>query len=144
MEKQKIGCAIKQIDNLITRSMISVLKKNNIDNLTPVQYWIIIYLYKHKHTIIYQKDIELLLSIRRSTACGILKVMEKNRFIKRIGSDDDRQLKIVLTDKSNSIIEYFSKEIINLENRLKANISPNDLDVFFNVLEKIKGNIDGK
>ena len=42
-----------------------------------MQSWIIRFLYEHSEEDIYQRDIEAEFSIARSTATGILKLMEK-------------------------------------------------------------------
>ncbi len=137
----KLGREIKQIDNLITRSMIATLKHKGI-NLTPVQYWVLVYLYKNKGTVD-QKEIETLLAIRRSTTTGILQIMEKNDLIKRMGnSGDARKLQIMLTDKANDIIKVGFNCINDFEIQLQNNISIQELEVFFSVLSVIKQNLE--
>ena len=54
------------------------------------------------HRDVYQKDIEEEFQIRKSTATGILKLMEKHGFIRRESAQQDARLKrIVPTKKRN-------------------------------------------
>ena len=56
------------------------------------------------HREVYQKDIEEEFRIRKSTATGILQLMEKNGFISRESSKKDARLKrIVPTPKAEAL-----------------------------------------
>jgi DNA-binding MarR family transcriptional regulator len=57
--------------------------QNSEGQLTIMQNWIIGFLDMNEGKEIFQKDIEAEFNIRRSTATGILKLMEKNGFINR-------------------------------------------------------------
>ena len=66
MNEKSISIEIKKIDSLIVRKIISYNKNSNYQ-LTPVQIVIIKYLVKNKNNIVYQKDIEKKLGLRKST-----------------------------------------------------------------------------
>ena len=70
--------------------------------LTPMQKHILTFiLFETMERDLYQRDIEEEFRIRRSTASGILKLMEKNGFIYRKSVARDARLKqIVLTEKA--------------------------------------------
>ena len=56
------------------------------------------------HTDVYQKDIEEEFRIRKSTVTGILKLLEKNGFIRRESVPQDARLKrIVPTARAESL-----------------------------------------
>ena len=92
---------------------------------------------------IFQKDIEQEFSIRRSTATGILNIMEKNDLIKRVNYKNDARLKkVVLTEKGLNLCEQSYNKIQQFEQKLKNNLSKQELENFFCTLEKIKNNIN--
>ena len=91
---------------------------------------------------VYQKDLEELFNMRRSTISGILKNMEKNNLIERIDSPKDARIKqIILTESSKKIGNTIKKQRDIYEKKLKQNISNDDLEIFYKVIDQIKENI---
>lgn len=87
------------------------LKRRNIqeelmdEGLTGSQRHIMKFiLLRTLHTDVYQKDIEEEFRIRKSTVTGILKLLEKNGFIRRESVPQDARLKrIVPTARAESL-----------------------------------------
>lgn len=91
---------------------------------------------------VFQKDIEEEYSIRPSTATELLKQMEKNGLIRREPSENDHRLKkIVLTEKSLLYKQQVADNIISLEKMVTKDISDEDMEVFFRVIEKMLDNL---
>lgn len=91
---------------------------------------------------VFQKDIEEEYSIRPSTATELLKQMEKNGLILRQPVPYDNRLKrIVLTDKALTYRQQVVEDLTALEETLTSGISEEDLEVFFNVIEKMMDNL---
>ncbi|MBO5522566.1 MAG: winged helix-turn-helix transcriptional regulator [Roseburia sp.] len=91
---------------------------------------------------VFQKDIEEEYSIRPSTATELLKQMEKNGLIVREPvSYDNRLKKIVVTEKALMYKQQVVDDLTELEKALVKGISEEDLDVFFNVIEKMMDNL---
>lgn len=91
---------------------------------------------------VFQKDIEEEYSIRPSTATELLKQMEKNGLILRQPVPYDNRLKrIVLTDKALTYRKQVVEDLTVLEETLVSGISEEDLEVFFNVIEKMMDNL---
>ena len=83
---RKILYELKNLDCEI----ISRMNKQSMPlGLTQVK--IIEYLIKNEHT--YQKDLEKVFNVRRSSMSEILTTMENNKLIERIPSNDDARLK---------------------------------------------------
>lgn len=138
--ERKIGYEIKLLNNLIERNIVEIHKYINECVITPVQLQIMIYLIDHKEA--FQNELEDYLKIRRSTISGILKTMEKNNMIKRIKSLEDARInKIVLTDLSLEKIKKIEKQATIYENKITSNITEEELNIFFKVIDKIKSNI---
>lgn len=140
---QNIALEIKCMDNMINRHIINKAKNLKMTfTLTPVQFKILHYLFKNEEKVIYQSDIEKLIESRRSTTSGILNTMEKNNLIKRIDSKKDaRKKQVILTSYCKGYYEKMLKQRQIFEEKLKENITIEELETFFKVTEKIKSNI---
>lgn len=144
MNEKSISIEIKKIDSLIVRKIISYNKNSNYQ-LTPVQMVIIKYLVKNKNNIVYQKDIEKKLGLRKSTISGILSTMIKNGIITRTESTTDlRSKEIRLSDKGLELDKKIKKKAIEFENLLQNNIDPKDLEIFYKVTNQIQKNLKGE
>lgn len=139
-----LGYEIKTINNLIERKIISDSKMSNNNNLiTMMQGKIMKYLFVNKENKIFQKDIEEELKLRRSTVSGILKTMEKNGLIFRMANNTDaRKKQVILTEKSLLKGKEIKEKMIIFEKRLRKNITDEELNIFFQVTNKIKKNIE--
>ena len=112
-------------------------------HVTIMHGWIIGYLSHNSDHDIFQRDIEIRFSLRRSTVTGILQRMEKNELIRREAVSYDKRLKkIILTKKSIELHEQFSKTYDHLEVKLTEGIEQEELDAFFSIIEKMKYNVE--
>ena len=97
---QVIPAQIRRVDNLIFRKINQFARGNNVEQATPMHGWIIEYLYRHRDTPVFQRDIEREFSITRSTVTNILQLMERKGYIERRSVPQDARLKqLVLTDE---------------------------------------------
>ena len=103
-----MGGEIKMISNLIQRNVYSAFDVPEVRDKTGLET--------------FQKDIEKAYEIRRSTATGILQLLEKNGYLKRQSvSEDARLKKLVLTAKAIEVhdqiiarMEAFEKRFMSL------------------------------
>ncbi|MDO4272740.1 MAG: MarR family transcriptional regulator [Eubacteriales bacterium] len=142
--KQIIGYEIHTLDNMIGRMIFSFQScLTEKEGLTNMQSWIIGYLYENRSKPIFQKDIEAQFHIARSTATGILKVMEKKGFLVREPYPSDARLKrLVLTHKGIDLQLAIMGNLEQIEHKLKDGIPKEQLDVFFHVVHQIKRNTE--
>ena len=96
---------------------------------------------KNNNQIIYQKDIEQFLASRRSTVSEILKKMEDNDLITRSLASDKRKRVVRLTQYSINKQKEIENKVVLFDKQLKKNITTQELELFFDVLVKIKNNI---
>lgn len=80
---QVIPAQIRRVDNLIFRKINQFARENDVEQATPMHGWIIGYLYRHRDTPVFQRDIEREFSITRSTVTNILQLMERKGYIER-------------------------------------------------------------
>lgn len=139
-----IGFKIKTLDNLFFRNMFAYeTSQKGIDEVTVMHGWILGFLYNNPDRDIFQKDIETEFSIARSTVTGIVKLMEKKGYIRReTVASDGRLKKLALTERGRQIHEQHIRHIDILEAQCKRNITPEELHIFFTVVEKLKQNLE--
>lgn len=91
---------------------------------------------------VFQKDIEDEFSLRPSSATELLKAMEREGLIRREPLPRDaRRKRIVVTDKALAYKEAVMADILGLEAELTRDIPPEDLEVFFRVMEQMLRNM---
>lgn len=140
--KRQLGFEIRTVNNLIKR-YFEQHKPEEFKQSTGVHGWAIRYLYENRNKDIFQRDFETRFSIRRSTATNMLKLMEKNGLIQRVSVDYDARLKkIVLTQRAIQIHKKATQNIVMLENSIKSGITQEELTCFYNVLDKVKANLE--
>jgi DNA-binding MarR family transcriptional regulator len=138
-----IGFEIKSLANLIKRCIDESAQNSGLDGLTGMQGWIIGYLYHHAEAPeTFQRDLEKAFHIRRSTATGILQLMEQKGLITREPVAYDARLKkLKLTPKAITTHEKLMHEIKAVEKRLRSSLSEEEIAAFFLIVDKIKRNI---
>ncbi|HIS27749.1 MAG TPA: winged helix-turn-helix transcriptional regulator [Candidatus Pullilachnospira intestinigallinarum] len=143
MEKDDIGFEVKRLDNEIHSYVALTRVAMGAGELTMMQSWIIGYLYENRDQEIFQKDIEANFSIARSTATGILQLMEKKEYIHRETVPYDARLKqVMLTAKGEELQKNTMKAIRNLERKMRSGIPEEDMDTFFRVIRTIRANVE--
>ena len=91
---------------------------------------------------IYQKYVEEKFHIRRSTATGILKLMEKNGLIFRESVERDGRLKrIVPTEKAAALRGEVLESIRSLESMMAEGIGKEEFDICIRVLRRMSENL---
>ncbi|NCB92461.1 MAG: MarR family transcriptional regulator [Clostridia bacterium] len=138
-----IGLEIKRLDNEIHSRMAVYRDSVGASELTRMQAWIIGFLYRNEEKEIFQKDIEAEFSIARSTATGILQLMEKKGYLKRQSVERDARLKsVVLTNAGERMHLNIEDNISKMESRLRMGITGEELEVFFRVIRKMRENVE--
>jgi DNA-binding MarR family transcriptional regulator len=141
MDNKRITYEIKTLDNYIKRIVINKSKNISFYPTSSIQIGIINYLIESDKDV-YQKDLEKLFDIRRSTISGILKTMEKHNIIIRVDSKDDARVKIIkLTEESKDFHRKMLNNFKELDSELVSGISNLELEIFFDVIDKMKNNI---
>jgi DNA-binding MarR family transcriptional regulator len=142
--KKSIGFEVKSLSNVIKRRIDKQIADGCGGGSSVTHGWVIRYIYDNMEKgDVFQRDLEARFNIRRSTATGILKLMEKNGLIVREPVEYDARLKkLVLTSKAVELHESIVREINLIENTMRQGLSQEELDSFFATIEKIKSNVD--
>ncbi len=150
MERKKIrdpaqddvGRLVNMISHQLKRQLCFHEEESELTNMQKrVLHYI---LFQSMDKDIYQKDIEKEFKIRRSTASGILRLLEKNGFVARENVEWDARLKkLVPTEKAEGVREEILSNIRYVEKILRQGISDQDMETCRRVLEQISANLSG-
>lgn len=132
---RRIGKDIHIVSNKICRKMDRLIGQFDC---THSQFTVILYLTKNKERDIFQRDIEEEFGIRRSSVSATLSNLEEKGYIKRSSvSQDARLKKITVTVRGEKIVEESKKIINDFEKELIFQITDEELDIFYRVLDKL-------
>jgi len=139
MKEEGIWYHLTSAEKLTKRYFIKHLPEDIPDNLSPIQMAIIDYLQFNQEKVIYQKDICNEFNIRRSTASGVLKNMEKNNIV--ISKVMGRNKMIKLSD--DFLIKYKDNypDIRNLEYLMEKGFTKKEIRELIKYLKKIQDNL---
>ena len=141
--RETIGFDIRTLSILNKRYIDGSATKQYVDNLTGTHGWVIGYLYDNRDHDVYQRDLETQFSIRRSTATGILQLMEKNELILREPVESDARLKkLVLTEKALDIHKMVEEDRKRTEEQLTKDIDAQELAIFRKALKQMIRNME--
>ena len=137
MSEKQYANSVLGLANQIRREFNLITDKNGTQ--THILYFL---LNNDSGRAIYQKDIEDALSVKSASLSMQLKKLEKRNMIaRRKVSGDDRLKEVRLTSEGTALKERINDEIHLLEDILTAGISEGELDVFWDVLQKMAENI---
>ena len=132
--------SIKRLSNGISREMCAAFGSGMFSGAQGRTLHFI--LAAHQKEDLFQKDIEEEYSLRPPTATKLLKDMEKNGLIYRESVPYDARLKrIVATQKAMQYQELIHQSLEETEDRLTSGISPQELAVFFRVINQMIRNM---
>lgn len=137
-----VGRLINMISHQLKRQMSTNGEENSLTNMQKLVLHYV--MFESLKRDVYQKDLEKEFQIRRSTATGILQLLEKNGFVFREQIKEDGRLKkIVPTDKATGLREQILRNIRYMEALLRKGIPEEELTVCIQVLERMSANLLG-
>ena len=137
----RIGAEIGMLHNLLRRQMACMIEKSaDSANVTGMQAMIVHHLIlREKEGDLFQKDIESAFQMRRSTATGILQLMEQHGILRR---EPVALKRLVLTDRARAMDERITERMAQMEQLLRRGITEEELKGWFSVSEKIRSNLE--
>lgn len=143
MKTRHIGGELKQVSNLLKRRLDAHMAQAGLEPLTGMQGWIIGYLADRPDQDVFQRDIEQEFEIRRSTATGILQLMERKGLLRREPVAQDARLKkLVLTPQALAMHQQVFEQIHAFELTLYQGLTAQDVSNFFDIMDKLKRNLE--
>ena len=142
MQEQRIGSELGMLNNLLKRQMACQPQGEEISHVTGMQGMIIHYLSVADGDR-FQKDVETQFRFRRSTATGILQLMEQHGLLRREPVPHDGRLKrLVLTDKALALDARIKQKLRETEELMREGISEEDMATCFRVCGMIRVNLE--
>lgn len=143
MERQ-ILLEERRLHNLIFRKMRCV-KSEGEQRSYRLQGMIISYLCEHPEDRICQKDLEAEFFVRGSTMAAALNQLEQSGYVERRTDNGDRRLKVVTaTSKAGEAYAHMASKFRQMEKAIVSGITPEDLSVYFKVVDKICDNLEAE
>ena len=140
--ERHIGYEIKALSNLMRRNIWEQSGLPEGDEFTEMQGMLLGFLCRNRDQEIFQKTLEEVFSIRRSTASRLLKQMEAEGLILRLPVSRDARLKrVTVTPKAEALNQQATARIQSMEDMLTQGVSQEELDQFRATLEKLKANL---
>ncbi len=142
MDQRHVGPAVKSLSHRIGQVLNNIPAVRENKDLTGIQVWILNFLFRRGETATFQRDVEAEFNVRRSTATEILKQMERGGLIRRVPVDYDARLKkIELTEFASDVKKQLEEQVRRTENVLTDGFSKEELDAFFEYIERFKQNL---
>ena len=108
-------------------------------------FWILRYLEDHRGENVFQKDLENVFKIRRSTISKTVELMEQKQLVVRVSVNGDaRMKKLCLTPKADQVLEAVKKEVDALEQSIRQVFDPADYDALMQSLRQLCSFLDEK
>lgn len=138
---ENLGLEVRVLSNLIYNKLNQTTMET--ENLTIHQCWILQHLTQNVGKEVYQKDIEQLFSIKRSTANQMLRTMEFRGYIQRTVSEEDARRNILtVTEEGIAACEHLVEKLYQFMLKLHGDIPKSELEQFQVTLRKLWKNIE--
>ncbi len=138
-EEQIAMRSIKRLSNGISREMCAAFGSGMFSG---AQGRTLHFLLAHTKSDIFQKDIEEEFGLRPPTATALLKELEQRGLIRKEPVPyDARKKKIVVTEEALQYKDCVLKGLKELDQKLTAGISDEEMQVFFYVTDKMLDNL---
>lgn len=131
--------SIKRLSNGISREMCAAFGSGMFSG---AQGRTLHFLLAHTKSDIFQKDIEEEFGLRPPTATALLKELEQRGLIRKEPVPyDARKKKIVVTEEALQYKDCVLKGLEELNQKLTAGISDEEMQVFFSVTDRMLKNL---
>lgn len=137
-QKRAVGRCISKLSNQIRRRLDALSAKSGVSGSQGR----ILHFVLAQSEDVFQRDLEQEFNMRPPSATELLKVMEKNGLIRRESTAQDARLKkIIVTEKAAGLVGQVFPDLEALERDLTKGISPEQLEVFFQVIGQMSENL---
>ena len=136
MDKIEIFGVIHRLDNQVKRNLDKIALKHD---LTGIQAFFLKYLHDNSNNRdIFQRDLEKIFDIRRSSVSTMISSLEKKGYIRRESIPTDKRInKIVLTDEGLKKHIEVDSDVNRYKESLLDSFSDEEIEISYGLLEKI-------
>lgn len=112
------------------------------DHLNNTQIQILLYLVHHSNEEVCQKDLEVETHLKKASITGTLDALEdKGMIVRKQSEEDKRKNIIVLSEKAIKLKGELTEEYMQTDRIIQKNISEEELNQLFTLLEKVRNNL---
>ena len=143
--QNSVGFLIRSLSNLLRRKMMELAHPpEDRHGVTETEGLIIGFLCDHLERDLYQRDVEEVFCIRRSTASRFLQNLERDGMLTRQSVPQDARLKkLVPTETALAIHAEFAEKAQIAETIMTAGLTAEELEQFIATARKIQRNLLG-
>ena len=143
---ERLGFQLKAVNNLIRRKLDVTFSEMGLGDLSGMQGPMIGYIVDNSaKQDIFQKDIEKVFHIRRSTATVMLQNLELKGYIQREAVKEDARLKkITVTDKARQYHQHIIEVIGQFNDNLEKGLTDKEKQEFTRILGKMMDNLNNE
>lgn len=139
---RRVGYEIKAVSNLMRRKIWEYSCGEEHDRCTEMERMMLGFLCRNAEQEIFQKDLERVFYIRRSTASRLLKTMEEEGLIQRRPVQRDARLKQVMpTPRAMALHQEILNRIDAVEAVLTQGLTQEEISQFMSTMDKLKRNL---
>ena len=139
---KEIAVYVNILNSRIKKCFFDKLQENGI-NITPEQFLVLDILWKEQS--LSQQNIADIIQKDKTSVTKIIDSLEKKNLVRRVVDKNDRRInKIELTDDGFALEKVTTEVAINFMNDAIKDIDKQELDVFVNVMRKLKNNLEGE
>ena len=144
-ERPRVGFEIRTIFNLIKREVDHLEEETYGQHISVTNRYILLHLAHNHDRDIFQKDLEEVFMVRRSTMSAVLLRMEEKGLLKRTSVEHDARLKkITLTERGMQLYQEMEHSIDNMEGRMISGLSSEEEATLLSLLEKVRTNLENE
>ena len=136
--KRLIGAEIRNLQNLIARSLDKFTGSIQEVSLSGSNFFILKYLSENRNRDVFQRDIEKVSSITKSTCSKVLSVMESKGLITRSSIEDARFKKIEITPLGEELSKKIDERVYAHDKSLVEGLTEEQIQTFLFCIDTIK------
>ncbi len=140
--EKHLGARIKALSHAFMHRYFETARAMGLDDFSIMHGHILGLLHWNRGRDVFQKDLEELFFLSRSSVAALMKTMEQKGYLRRVPVPQDARLKkLVLTERGEEVFQTSFAAIRATEARAAADVSPEELDAFFAVASRIRQNL---
>lgn len=147
-ENIPLGRQIGHVSHLFRRNIDSMIVAESRDGdgiLTGRNFWVLQYLQEHAEEDVFQKDLEAIFKVRRSTVSRMVELMEQKDLIRRESVDGDARLKrLCLTERSRGLLTAVSNGVDRMNREVRAEFTAEEYGTLTALLAKLSAVLENR
>ncbi len=137
-----ISLELRTLNNMIMRYMDKHSHKKNIDAITGTNGWIIAFIANRPDKDVFQRDLENIFGITRSTASKVVNLMVHKGLVERQSVPYDARLKkLVLTPRAQELSNLMQQDAVDMETMLTKGFSQEEREQLSGFIARMRENV---